>query len=451
MAIAMGGHLVAINDAAEQSLVQEMFIDGQPPEAFWIGLTDSDEYTDEGQYVWSNGEAVTYTNWNLATGEPNNYWGPGSEDFGAINFQTWFGQPGSPGTWNDMMDAQFLFRGIVEIPAPPGLMVQVSNVAPGATLSGPGSGVPGQALAFAAAVTDPGTKDTHTVQWSFGDDATAVGAGSKTHAYTSVGTYAVTLTVTDDDGASTTASHVVEVKTVDVQPDAADPTKLTLAIGGTAGDDRIAVGSRGSGLSVRIGVGAPEVFDGSFTRVLVFALGGEDQVTFDSSLDVSAEVYGGEGNDDLQGGAAADILAGGPGDDRIGGGGGNDVLIGGDGKDQLVGNGGDDILIGGITVYDSKPAALESVLAEWMREDLTAAQRQAHLTAGGGLNGTVVFNATTVIDDGDDDDVLGGGQDDWFVDAQPLPGGVQAAGRVEPARPVAARRFGERREPIRSS
>jgi PKD repeat protein len=49
--------------------------------------------------------------------------------------------------------------------------------------------------------------------WTFGDGATATGA-SAMHSYTAAGTYPVTLTVTDDKGATTTASRSVSVAPV---------------------------------------------------------------------------------------------------------------------------------------------------------------------------------------------------------------------------------------------
>ena len=77
-AIAQGAYLVAINDAAEQHWLFEVFAkeklrnDENEPEwdfkafgreSFWIGLTGS---TKENSLHWANGEPVTYTNWEFS-------------------------------------------------------------------------------------------------------------------------------------------------------------------------------------------------------------------------------------------------------------------------------------------------------------------------------------------------------------------------------------------------
>ena len=56
-AVEQGAHLVAINDAAEQEWLLEVF--GQ--ENYWIGLTDASKAENP---HWDNGEPVTYTNWS---------------------------------------------------------------------------------------------------------------------------------------------------------------------------------------------------------------------------------------------------------------------------------------------------------------------------------------------------------------------------------------------------
>ena len=56
-AVEQGAHLVAINDAAEQEWLLEVF--GR--ENYWIGLTDASKIE---SLHWDNGEPVTYTNWS---------------------------------------------------------------------------------------------------------------------------------------------------------------------------------------------------------------------------------------------------------------------------------------------------------------------------------------------------------------------------------------------------
>ncbi len=75
----MGGHLVTITSAAENTFVFNTWPSG------WIGFTDE---AVEGQWKWVTNETVTYTNWN--GGEPNN---AGNEDYAQFV---------SGGRWNDL-------------------------------------------------------------------------------------------------------------------------------------------------------------------------------------------------------------------------------------------------------------------------------------------------------------------------------------------------------------
>lgn len=71
-----------------------------------------------------------------------------------------------------------------------------------------------------------------------------------------------------------------------------------------------------------------------------------DPVPARNRLSVRSTLSGGEGNDTLQGAAAADLLIGGPGDDILFGDRGDDVFFGGTGNDQILGEGGRDNLFG---------------------------------------------------------------------------------------------------------
>lgn len=78
-ASAMGGHLVTIGSAAENSFLSSAG-------TAWMGFTDQ---ATEGSFVWVNGEPVSYTNW--CGGEPNDQFG---EDYACVNW-------GVGGCWND--------------------------------------------------------------------------------------------------------------------------------------------------------------------------------------------------------------------------------------------------------------------------------------------------------------------------------------------------------------
>jgi Ca2+-binding RTX toxin-like protein len=102
----LGGNLVTINDAAEQTWLYNTFGNNQ---SLWIGFTD--KYT-EGTWQWINGEPVTYTNWQA--GRPDNApWEPEGQDYGVMS---WRGNP----QWDDIGNIDppttvFAFRGIIEI------------------------------------------------------------------------------------------------------------------------------------------------------------------------------------------------------------------------------------------------------------------------------------------------------------------------------------------------
>ena len=92
--------------------------------------------------------------------------------------------------------------------------VAIANVDP--TLLGPvgaSTGNEGQQLLWSALATDPGTTDTLTYSWDFGDGSTAAGT-SANHTYTDEGTFTVTVTVDDGDGGIVSSSLAVTISNV---------------------------------------------------------------------------------------------------------------------------------------------------------------------------------------------------------------------------------------------
>lgn len=109
-----GGYILVINNQEENEWIINTFGDHANTRgynAFHIGLTDEDQ---EGQFVWINGDELTYTNWD--TGQPDNDVGDGSPE----NFAQIMGNNSAlpSGTWNDINDTE-LYPAIIEIESNP--------------------------------------------------------------------------------------------------------------------------------------------------------------------------------------------------------------------------------------------------------------------------------------------------------------------------------------------
>ena len=117
-AVSLGGHLVTINDAAEQAWVYSTFGANE----LWIGLTDRDV---EGTFQWVSGETSTYRNWD--PGEPNNAAsGNYNQDYIHIYSNT-YSNASKRGFWDDRSETESFalsFHGVVEVI--PGMASQVS-------------------------------------------------------------------------------------------------------------------------------------------------------------------------------------------------------------------------------------------------------------------------------------------------------------------------------------
>jgi hypothetical protein len=120
-------------------------------------------------------------------------------------------------------------------PATGAVNVTVNNVAPVVSVSAdPISVTLGAPIDFTGVFTDPGTLDTHTLDWDFGDGNGITGTLTPSHTYTQTGVYVVNLTVTDDDTG-------VGVGTVTVTVNEDGPTDVSLSSFGdrTAGPGMI--------------------------------------------------------------------------------------------------------------------------------------------------------------------------------------------------------------------
>jgi hypothetical protein len=105
-AVTAGGHLVTINNAAEQEWLVSKF---GKTDYLWIGFNIKGT---GGNWEWISGEAATYTYWG--PGEPNNW--AGAEDVAFMNYYNvqWADWPdgGFPGT------GYYDIRGIIERAVP---------------------------------------------------------------------------------------------------------------------------------------------------------------------------------------------------------------------------------------------------------------------------------------------------------------------------------------------
>lgn len=258
---------------------------------------------------------------------------------------------------------------------------------------------------------DPGV-DTHSVTVNWGDGTAEdvyVDQSADTffgsHEYEDGGVYTVTVTATDSDealSASVTSQAIVQgVGLIDG----------TLYIVGTNGRDHVELKfkTKKDELKVDVKLNQGHIDGGSdggrdrikqtFTasavdRIVALLGDGDDHYHggsdggSDEGSDGGADavvpqiVFGGAGNDHLQGGRGSDVLFGGSGRDKLFGGSGADVLIGGDDRDKLKGGRGNDLLIGGQlqtdweSLFDSDAAttldALDTAMTEWASGDFDA-------------------------------------------------------------------------------
>ena len=108
-AVSVGGHLVTINDTAENAWITSNFLTPHPGTNPYIGLVDPAENL--ASWTWLSGESVTYLNW--ASGEPNNAWEHYSNLFPVGDARA--------GQWNNTIPTDVYYSIIEVVPEPTSL------------------------------------------------------------------------------------------------------------------------------------------------------------------------------------------------------------------------------------------------------------------------------------------------------------------------------------------
>lgn len=167
-----------------------------------------------GPYTASEGASITF-NAGASTGQDGislTYrWD--FENDGIWNTD-WLIVPTVTNVWDDD------FSGIAKVEVSDGTLtdtatagVTVDNVAPIANASADQTANEGDTISFSGSFTDPGS-DTHSIQWDFGDGATASETLTPAHKYVDNGVYTVTFNVTDDNGGVGKDTLIVTVNNV---------------------------------------------------------------------------------------------------------------------------------------------------------------------------------------------------------------------------------------------
>ena len=150
-----------------------------------------------------------------------------------------------------------------------------------------------------------------------------------------------------------------------------------LRVFGSDLDDDIRVARRASNpsrIDVTINGFVTSFSFGSVRKIQIDLLRGDDRGIVDETsgaITAAVSIFGGQGNDVLQGASGRDTLYGGEGDDTLYGMGERDHLFGEFGRDRLLGGGGTDILWGGVA-SDTFVRSAKSERRDFSNEDRTA-------------------------------------------------------------------------------
>ena len=338
-----------------------------------------------------------------------------------------------------------------------------TNQRPVAGIVAPVDGVQNISSFFTLSATDPDLQDrtgtfTYVINWGDGSPVQTV-TGPATmqvahtfHKVSAQGVFTILATVTDPRGlqSSTAAKAEFGVLGWSIMIDPTNSAKCILVVVGSQGSDNIKIKDKDNDkYKIKIRDLEEQVqykgtIYGDVHRVLIFGLGGDDDITFDDDIEVGASIWAGMGNDKIKGGEGDDIIYGEAGNDILFGGKGRDILIGGTGADKIHGDQHDDIIVAGYTAYDmefnllaptnqtarkldftTQRIALESILNEWTssrnyndrRNNILGVSNSTYNQRRNGnyfLRSNTSAALDTVFDDNDKDTLWGDSGVDWF-------------------------------------
>jgi len=165
-------------------------------------------------------------------------------------------------------------------------------------------------------------------------------------------TYYIKTASTDGSG----GAYLVNIVTNDAQPPEMTPEQtlatyvssvaggLRLSVVGTDNAETITLSQRADSITLTTASGS-FVYDGLFSRVVVYGFGGQDVIRLDNSVFASGVIYAGSGNDTIyEAGTGNASIYGQAGDDLLVSiGGGSDLIFGDNGFDSFWADGSDTI------------------------------------------------------------------------------------------------------------
>src|SRR5439155_3002957 len=168
--------------------------------------------------------------------------------------------------------------------------IKVQSIQPVATVSGPAVGVPGQPLTFTFNASETGlpanTVYTFNVLWGDGSPLQTFSGTSgvqMSHAYTASGSFTIKATATDPptpgNPSGNTSLTVSTPSPVMITPVLMSTDQTTLYVGGTTGNDNIAITPASATGGVKVGINS--VSYGPFYptgHVIVYGQSGNDVI-----------------------------------------------------------------------------------------------------------------------------------------------------------------------------